>query len=160
MSTRGDGRRRFGWPWGSRRPSGDEQLDEEEGDDVAELIAECEAYVVGGYAEHLGRHAEQIPVWAWTNLLAHGSREDLVRAAREVHSIWSPSRQWRVARGLIAREVLNELAHGASLFDVQREVLAPIELAIASHPGAWTWTPQRWLDTVRSALHGALGRRS
>ncbi len=158
MPTCGDGHRLLRWPWRKRPASAKEGPG---GEDVAALlIAECEAYLLGSYVEHLETRAEPIPVWAWTNLLAHGSRADLVRAAKEVHGGRSPARRWRVVRALVAREVLDVVGDGASLLDVQREVLAPLELAIAAHPDAWSWTPQRWLNIVRSALHGTLGTRT
>jgi hypothetical protein len=137
--------------WGDRRAAVEQPTYEPPITEV--LVADCEAFLLGRYAEHVESRSEPVPVWAWTNVLAHGSREDLLRAAGEAHGGWSAGRRWRLARALVASEVLHAVNSGASLVDVQRDVLAPIELAIADDRGAWTWSQQRWLVTVRSALH-------
>ena len=146
------GRRRLPlWAWGNRTHDAPARAL-----DIAEvLVSDCEAFLLGTYVEHLEMRTRPVPVWAWTNLLAHGSREDLSAAAADRHGGWSSSHRWRLARALVASEVLQAVRRGATLADLQREVLVPIELAIADHRGARAWTQQRWLDTVRSALRGS-----
>lgn len=144
------GRRLPRWPWSDRRSVAERPCDHREITDV--LVSESEAFLLGRYAEYVDARAEPVPVWAWTNLLAHGTLEDLSRAAAGVHGGWSSQRRWRVARALAASEVVDAVRQGASLADVQRDVLVPAELAIADDRGAWVWTQQRWLASVRAAL--------
>jgi hypothetical protein len=42
-----------------------------------ELVASCEAFVNGRYAELLIEHERAVPVWAWVNRLAHGTDSQL-----------------------------------------------------------------------------------
>lgn len=137
------------WPWRPHRPAPRTCA----GEETATLVDECEAFLLGRYAELLEERSEPVPVWAWTNVLAHGRRDDILRAAAGPKGGWSASRRWRIARAFVAREVMEALARGASLIDVQREVLAPLELELSGGRGVWAWTPQRWLETVRAALH-------
>jgi len=149
----GDGNRLPRLPWGSRharvdRPPGLREI-------TALLVSDCEAFLLGSYAQLLDERSEPVPVWAWTNLLAHGTGEDLAWATSDVHGGRFSSRRWRVARAFAASEVLAAVERGATLADVQREVLVPAELAIADQRGAWAWTPQQWLETVRSAIRAS-----
>lgn len=45
-----------------------------------ELIEEYESFLEGRYAEQPSRGGGHVPVWAWTNLTAHGSELALHRA--------------------------------------------------------------------------------
>jgi hypothetical protein len=38
-----------------------------------ELVAECSAFLRGGYASYLVDRCRPVPVWAWTNVLAHAT---------------------------------------------------------------------------------------
>ncbi|HTX63455.1 MAG TPA: hypothetical protein VMD28_07425 [Acidimicrobiales bacterium] len=121
-------------------------------EEVPDLVAECEAFLVGSYVELLDGRAEPVPVWAWTNVLAHGSREDIDRAAMGAQGGWTSSRRWRSARAFVAGELQDALSRGVSLTDVQRDALVPLELELVSLRGVWAWTPQQWLEAVRAAL--------
>lgn len=151
MASTEGGRRLPRWPWrgrGAETPNGcrdDREI-------TAVLVAECEAFVLGTYVEEMERSSRPVPVWAWTNLLAHGRAEDLARAASEAHGARFSARRWRTARALAAREVLDVMRRGVVLADIQADVLVPVELAIAAHRGAWAWTQERWLEVVRRAL--------
>jgi hypothetical protein len=114
--------------------------------------SDCAAFLLGRYAEYLEARSVPIPVWAWTNVLAHGCQDDIDRAAAGARGGWSSTRKWRVARAFVAGEVLDRVGHGASLVELQREVLVPLELELVSRRGVWAWTPQCWLETVRAAL--------
>ena len=46
-----------------------------------EMVGECEAFLLGRYVEHLESRSLAVPVWAWTNVLAHGTSDDLRRTA-------------------------------------------------------------------------------
>jgi hypothetical protein len=43
----------------------------------AELVAQCEAFLEGRLAEQVEGQVVRVPVWVWTNLLAHGAEQDL-----------------------------------------------------------------------------------
>ena len=59
---------------------------DDDGED--QVAAECAAFLTGTLVERLEADGRAIPVWAWTNLLAHGS----ARADRRIqHSAVSAS---------------------------------------------------------------------
>lgn len=122
--------------------------------DGAQLVAECEAFLAGTYAEYVESLGGRVPGWAWANLLAHGSVDDLrataalLHFARAVH----PGGGWRAARAYLAAEVVGLVDGGAcSLRDVQEQVLVPVELVLASDP-SWPGTPTAFVTVVRAAL--------
>ena len=45
----------------------------------AVIVAECEAFLEGKFAESAVPAGELVPVWAWINLLAHGTEDQLRR---------------------------------------------------------------------------------
>ena len=132
-----------------------EDVEEETTDAIfdSDVVADCEAFLLGRYAELLEARSEPVPVWAWTNVLAHGTGEDVERAAAGGRVGWSSTRRWRVARTSAAGELLDRVGSGMSLADMQREVLVPLELELVGCPADSACTPDRWLEAVRSALH-------
>ena len=101
----------------------------------AELATDCDAFLTGRYLEHLDSHSDPIPVWAWTNLLAHGNPEQLEAARRLLGSAKARDRStrvWQDARAYLAGEVL-DAADGdpALLQQLQARVLMPLELDLA-----------------------------
>jgi hypothetical protein len=129
--------------WGRRRQR-----------DAADLVADAEAFLNGHLVERgdfLGRY---IPAWEWTNLLAHGTTQEL---EAESHGVWSRwdgtvAVQWRRARTFLAGEVLEYAQEHGSLAEVQTSVLVPLELDLASDPRVRLWLPTRWAQAVESAL--------
>lgn len=100
-------------------------------DEGGELAAACEAVLRGRYVEHLEERHCRVPAWAWVNLLAHGSAEDLENAT-SLAGDGQPQR-WRAARAYLAGEILGVADRGGtSLRDLQRDVLVPLELHLAS----------------------------
>lgn len=118
----------------------------------AVLASECEAYLNGTLAEFWEEHGTTVPVWSWTNLLAHGSeiqiRNSLHRSPRQRRT----GRSWRIARSFLAYQVLDLACEEFTLEELQSAVLLPLELAFASHPEVERWTPRRWVDTVDEAI--------
>lgn len=115
-----------------------------------ELVAECEAFLSGHYAERLQRQSHDVPGWAWTNLLAHGTDEDL-RADRSgppdpLH------RSWPAARAYLSTEVLTAVRRGRGLQELQCEVLQPLELDLGAQGCS---DPRRWVRRVTAALASA-----
>lgn len=124
-----------------------------------ELIADCESFLLGHYVDRLEARSEAVPVWAWTNLLAHGSEDAIRQAASSGRPGSGPSRRWRAAQSYLAAEVLKGSTNG-SLAELQRRVLAPLEMQLATQHDVGSWSPQRWAATVGSTLnaHEALRR--
>lgn len=117
---------------------------------AAELIADCEAFLLGSFAERLSERGAPVPVWAWTNLLAHGSEDDLRVAAASLGAAGSGA--WHSARARIAEELLETTGSGLSVADLQAAVLAPLELSLAGREEVERWDRRTWLATVRAAL--------
>jgi hypothetical protein len=118
-----------------------------------ELVTECEAFLQGRLAESLEIRAESVPVWAWTNLLAHGSERYLrAEGARARRPSGGPDAEWRLARSFLATEVLYCAHLHGSLAELQRAVLVPLELKLASSTEVASWRPGRWAATVERAL--------
>lgn len=117
-----------------------------------EAVEECEAFLLGRYAELLESRSTAVPAWAWTNVLAHGDPDDLHRAAEDCPASTTTSRGWRAARAYLASELLETAGRNGSLADVQRQVLAPLELQLAARRDVRSWTPRQWVTTVRSSV--------
>ena len=98
------------------------------------LVRECEAFLEGTLAEYLDEQGLVVPVWAWTNLLAHGGPEQITECvcapSYPVHS----DRDWSVARSILAFEIFDLMEAGSPLEELQQDVLIPLELELAAHP--------------------------
>ncbi len=133
----------FGWPPDRRKRccSGRD----------SDLAEECDAFLVGVLAERLADHSA-VPVWVWTNLLAHGSDEAL-RAERD-RPIDAASRDypWREARSYLSVELLGLAGRYGPLGEIQHEALVPLELELASRAEVAHWSPRRWVARVEEAL--------
>lgn len=126
-----------------------------------ELSADCEAFLSGRLAERFGAGVTSVPAWSWTNLLAHGTEEDL-RAEHECLSAPAPDlgeRRWRRARAYLAGKVLEEARSSGSLARLQREVLVPLELDLARSSEAVAWWPAQWVAAIEKALQGHRARQ-
>ena len=119
---------------------------------VSELVSECEAVVVGRYAEVLIRQAKPVPVWAWTNLLAHGSLAVLQHEARTPVAI-GPDHAWRAARSYLATELVARCPDEQRLTDLQVSVLRPLELDLAARGPSWHADSRGWAIEVLSSLN-------
>ena len=118
-----------------------------------ELIGDCGAFLAGRLAERIEGRAARIPPWAWTNLLAHGSEQDLRQAPApgRPHQD-STAAKWCAARSYLAMEVLNLAGEFGPLEEVQRQVLVPLEQRLASRPEVAGWGPGQWAESVEEAL--------
>ncbi|MHB1504096.1 MAG: hypothetical protein ACYCTL_08110 [Acidimicrobiales bacterium] len=130
---------------------------------AGQLVAECEAFLSGGYAECLEDLGLAVPGWAWTNLLAHGTEDDIRRAGSLVGSSRpTAASKWREARSYLAGEVTGLLDAGCcGLRELQGSVLVPLELRLASGMVPDDRSPSRLAGTVLGALrqHQARKRR-
>jgi hypothetical protein len=116
------------------------------------LVRECEAFLKGTLAEHLDELGIVVPVWAWTNLLAHGGPEQVTDCVCSQNHPRRSDRDWSVARALLAFEIFDLMEAGYPLEELQQDVLIPLELELASRPEVSRWTPRQWLDTVDEAI--------
>lgn len=117
-----------------------------------ELIADCEAFLLGHYADRLEAQSIAVPVWAWTNLLAHATEHELQAETFATRGAGRRSDEWHTARAQLAAEVLDTAGGGVTLPAVQATTLVPLELALASRPDAGAWSCRQWVDAVRAAL--------
>lgn len=115
------------------------------------LAADCEAFLTGHLADRLEQAGRRVPPWAWMNLVAHGSGDDL-HAERAAHLPPDlPAGRWHEVRCLLAAEVLG-MTGGGSLAELQREVLVPLELELASRAEVGSWRPNQLALAVEHAL--------
>ncbi|MGC8470828.1 MAG: hypothetical protein ACP5PM_00820 [Acidimicrobiales bacterium] len=117
-----------------------------------EVVEDCGAFLLGRYAEELESRSLAVPVWAWTNVLAHGTPTDLRRTADDSRVGPGSTREWRAARAYVAAELLEATARDQSLAETQRQHLVPLELQLATRSDVERWTPQRWVAAVRSSI--------
>jgi len=116
-----------------------------------ELVAECEVVLCGRYAEHLGERQRRVPAWARVNLLAHGTAEDLQTA--NALGGQAGTQRWRAERAYLAGEVLGTADQGiATLGDLQRDVVVPVELHLASPERTSALTPSELVACLLAAL--------
>jgi hypothetical protein len=116
-----------------------------------DVSRECELFLAGRYAQRLHALHRPIPAWTCLNPLAHGTKEELASLGAGSLEAGLPL-EWRNAIGLLAGEILI-LADDdhARLGALQREVLVPMELRLASE---WLTpvTPTELVGLVRREL--------
>jgi hypothetical protein len=128
----------------------------------AELIAGCEAFITGRYADYLEDREQAVPRWVWLNLLAHGTAEQLASAQEDL----GPDRcwcgfdaAWRAARAYLAGEVLDAVDAGQGpLGALQQRVLVPLESRFAAE-NARARRPAWLVTAVLDALEQDRGLR-
>jgi hypothetical protein len=101
-----------------------------------ELIGECEAFLSGRLSHHFAQHHQAVPGWAWLNVLAHGGEGQIVALVDDDRRSSPGERAWRQALVYSAAEVTaSAQATGASLDEIQRAVLVPLELDLIAEHG-------------------------
>lgn len=110
------------------------------------LVAECEAFLAGRLADQIDT---EVPVWSWTNLLAHGSEGDLAK-----ETTGDSGDDWRRARAYLALSLLKLASTNGPLKEIQQRVMVPLELELAARPEVAAWEPRAWASTVEHALEG------
>jgi hypothetical protein len=118
-----------------------------------ELVSDCEAFLVGRLAEQLEARAADVPVWVWTNFLAHGTEQDLCteRSAQRGRAGTSAD-AWHEARSYLATQVLDLAAIYGPLAEVQQTVLVPLEAELASRADVAGWGSRQLVGSVEAAL--------
>ncbi len=118
-----------------------------------DLADEAEAYLDGRIAERLEASGVAVPVWAWTNLLAHGGERDLRMEATHEARWWvHPGERWREARSYLATLVVRLGTILGPIEDLQRQVLLPLEAEITTLQDACAWQPGDLARHVEAAL--------
>jgi len=120
-----------------------------------ELVAECEAFLCGHYAQYLRNENRPVPVWAWLNVLAHGSEEDItaVAASDPPRRTSSNTAVWNQALAFLAQELMSQATvRGRPLADLQRSTLVPLELELAGLRAPPSVEPAKVVSSVLSAL--------
>jgi hypothetical protein len=116
------------------------------------LANECSAFLNGTLAEYWDDNGMTVPVWAWTNLLAHGDEDRIADAVIRPRCTRVMDHSWTTERSYLALEILGLLDESLSLEELQCEVLVPLELELSSRPEVSRWTSSQWLDEVDTAL--------
>ena len=91
-----------------------------------ELVAECEAFFSGQYAQYLDNENRPIPVWAWLNVLAHGSEDDItaLAAGEPPRRTFPETAVWHQALAFLAQELMSQAARrGRPVADLQCSTL-------------------------------------
>jgi hypothetical protein len=118
-----------------------------------QLIEECESFLAGGSVWLCEARREPVPVWAWMNVLAHGTESELRAAAQDR----PPNDEGRQALAFVAGELVELIDTGVvELEAFQRDVLVPLELDVIACPATTQWRPGQLV----SGLLGALPARS
>jgi hypothetical protein len=120
------------------------------------IALECEAFLDGTLAEYWDDKGMDVPVWAWMNMLAHGSARRIGECVLRPSRPRPASRSWRVARSYLAYEVLDLTDLEFTLAELQSTVLVPLELEMAARADVAGWTPRQWVDLVEDALRNNL----
>ena len=98
------------------------------------LAAECEAFLDGTLAEYRDERGVPVPIWAWMNLLSHGSEELIGTSIAGPARPRRTARNGRIARSYLAHRILSSSDARCTLFDLQWNVLIPL---------SWRWHSSR-----------------
>jgi len=120
------------------------------------LIEECESFLAGGYVERCEALGEPVPVWAWMNVLAHGTEAGLRAAATNP----SASDEGHQALAFVAATLVDLIDDGAlDLETFQREELVPLELDVIACPATSGWSAPQLVSALLRALPAKSSRR-
>jgi hypothetical protein len=123
-----------------------------------QAVAEsCVDVLDGRVAERLERRRQPIPPWAWMNLLAHGTEDEIRQAAVGPLALTG----WRRARAVVASAIVDLLDQGTwTLPELQRTVLVPFELHVIRFPGRHSPSPEQLFASLLWTLEIQASDRS
>jgi hypothetical protein len=98
---------------------------------TSSIVSECESFLAGSYAQHLQSVGRTVPAWAWLNRLSHGSLAEL-RSLASGHGGRQGDPASAAIRFLAGELLARADDDAASVAALQRDVLVPEELALAS----------------------------
>ncbi len=121
------------------------------------LSEECQTFLDGTYLLYLAANDKPVPGWVWINRLAHAEPYDIEALADGTDSSMKalPGRaQWHGAVSFLATELLGvaSAAH-ATVEQIQREVLVPLELQLAGENRRRWLGPDYVVSRALAALH-------
>lgn len=122
---------------------------------VKRTLREVESYLSGSYLDRARGGGDPPPSWCWLNVLAHGDLGGIQRVSvTSVPSGYGPAESaWRVARQLLACEVLSSIGEDEELLGrLQRAVLIPLEDRFISERASAPRTPSELVRSTRAAL--------
>ncbi len=139
--------------WGSRRDRRRQERVEPvpvRAASVRSLPEECAAFLQGDYADYLAHEGARVPMWVRLNPLCHRDEQGVAAlAAGRVPG----DEAWGAAITYLAEEVLCASARcGTSVAEIQRSVLVPLELELASKQQRVTGRPAVLVRAVLRAL--------
>lgn len=115
--------------------------------DVAELVDEAAAFLLGKSPETFWRRGEPIPPWAWLNPLVHQDPAAVRAFARSAPAAAYRRGSWEAAMGQLAQSMVG-LAHGdePTIRNLQDECLLPLELLLLTPVAPTVRTPRELLS--------------
>lgn len=142
--------------WNRVNPPADSCGEGDNGDNTGcwgeeDLAKEAEAFLSGAFARLLIHKHPSVPEWAWLNVVAHGTEAQIASfLAENAHGLSPVEQVWRDAMTFLDREVIaTKRAVGCSLEELQRCVLVPLELEMATQPSV---SPEQLLRLAFDAL--------
>jgi hypothetical protein len=84
------------------------------------IALESEAFLLGRLVEYRDEQGMEVPVWAWMNLLAHGTARQIGECVLRRDGSRRTGRSWRVARSYLALDVLDLTDSEFTLGDCSR----------------------------------------
>jgi hypothetical protein len=120
------------------------------------IAVESEAFLLGALVEYWDDKGIDVPVWAYMNLLAHGTVRQIGECLFGDNKPGRAGHRWRVARSYLAFELLDLTDLEFTLAELQASVLVPLELRMADRPDVADWTPRQWVNLVEDALRNNL----
>ena len=119
---------------------------------VAALVEESEAFLLGRYLETRARSAAGSPVWTRCNWIAHAAPDEIMAAVAGPARLSGRPGSWAWAAGTLADELIR-LAGGepGAVGDLQRGCLVPLELTLME-PAFWNVLPADVVALARTRL--------
>ena len=118
-------------------------------------VPEAEAFLCGHYARYLLDAKRPVPMWAWLNVLAHGSGDDILAFATNGprrRSLWNTN-VWEQAVAFLGHEIMSQTTlRGCTLSELQRSTLVPLEFDLAGRDSQTDLSPAEFVRTVLRAL--------
>ncbi len=124
---------------------------------VPTISEECEAFLEGVYAEQAATWGWAVPAWAWVNILAHGTPDDLRRLAEEGPAAGTQEehQRWWSAVARLAQIVLDEARRNeVSVATIQATTLCELEAWLLDHDPTAQISAERLTSLVLAILYG------
>ena len=123
-----------------------------------DIGSDCEAFLHGTHVEYLDSAACIIPSWAWLNVLAHGTEDQITSLANGASSQYEAAgrgTEWASMMSLLAVEMLGlAKATSRSVSEIQRSILVDVEPALARECDNRCPRPREVVGRTMAALHG------